>query len=144
MENNQTLAIIKPHAVRNQSVGPILTRIAEAKLIVVRMRLSTFPENLVREFYQEHKGKPFFEGLVTSMCLSPCVFAVLEANEEYDCIKYWRELMGATDPRKAKKGTLRAEFGREMPDNAVHGSDSSESARREISFALHAGLCTWT
>jgi Nucleoside diphosphate kinase len=93
--------------------------------------MGEFPRAVWEEFYEEHTGKPFFEGLVNFMSSGPVVLAVLEGD---NAVANYRRLMGATDPTKALLGTLRWQFGTEIPENAVHGSDSELSAAREIVF----------
>lgn len=128
----QTFAIIKPDAVHNGRVGHILAMAEREDLFVHDMSMGTPSRAWWTEFYLEHKGKPFFDGLIAFMSSGPSVFVILEG---INAINRWRKLMGATDPKKAKPGTLRYLYGdrigRGMPHNAVHGSDSISSAARE-------------
>lgn len=127
----QTFSMIKPDATSKNVTGAINAMIESAGIRIIaqkRMRMTSEQAGL---FYAEHKGKPFYEGLVEMMSSGPIVVQVLQGE---DVIKRYRALMGATDPAKAEQGTIRAAFGGQLPHNAVHGSDSPESAAREISF----------
>lgn len=126
-----TLAIIKPDAVDKDIIGEVLHRIELDGLRVGALKMIQLTEERAGEFYQEHEGKPFYDGLVEFMTSGPIVPAVIVGE---DAIKRLRTLMGATDPSEATPGTIRAEFAEGMPNNIIHGSDSPESAGREIPF----------
>jgi len=125
----RTLAVIKPDAVATGHIGDIITRIEHKKLWLSGMELQWWSTEKATEFYREHQGKPFFPGLLAHSTSGACVAMVLAGEDAISC---WRDLMGATDPKKAMPGTLRGLYGTKMPANAVHGSDSPESAAREI------------
>lgn len=126
-----TLSIIKPDGVRRNLIGKILSRIEESGLRVVATRMVHLSRREAEQFYAVHKARPFFGELVESMTAGPVLVSVLEAN---DAITKYRDLMGATDPKKANKGTLRAEFAVSIGENTVHGSDSPETAAQEVAF----------
>ena len=127
----RTLAIIKPDAVERQLVGAILQRIEEVDLRIRAMRLVHLTRAEAAGFYAVHKGKAFFESLTEFMSSGPAVVLALEAP---DAIRRWRRLMGATDPAKADRGTLRREFGNSIERNAIHGSDALETAAFELGY----------
>ena len=130
----QTLVLIKPDGVMKRVVAEIKQRYLDAGLRIVQERTIVMPEFRVREFYAEHTGKSFFEGLVLSMTSGPIVALVLEGE---DAIKKVRALNGATDPSKAEPGTIRGDFrSAGGPFNMVHGSDSPEAVIREIQIAF--------
>ena|SRR5437763_452243 len=128
---NLTFGIIKPDAVRAGQVGVIIQRITDDgfKLRAMKMLHMTLRE--AEGFYAVHRERPFFAGLTEFMSSGSCLVLVLE---KAGAVKAWRDLMGATDPAKADAGTLRKEFGGSLGENAVHGSDSEENARMEISY----------
>ena len=131
MAFEQTLSIIKPDATRRNLTGQIVARFEAAGLRVVaqkRMRLST---ETAEAFYNVHKARPFFRGLVEFMTSGPVVVQVLEGD---NAIAKNREVMGATDPAKAAAGTIRKDFAESIEANSVHGSDAPETAREEIRF----------
>jgi len=136
MAVEQTLSIIKPDAVSENHIGEIVGYFEKAGLNIVAQRMMQLSSAQAEGFYAEHKGRPFFEGLVKFMTSGPVVVQVLSGE---NAILANREIMGATDPAKAAPGTLRALFGKEIGSNAVHGSDSPTSAAREIAyfFASH-------
>jgi len=127
----RTLAIIKPDAVAAHHTGKIIDRIEQEGFSIVDMRKITLDRELAEKFYAEHQGKPFFHQLVDYMASGPIMVIILE---KINAIEAWRELMGTTDPKDAKEGTLRKQFGTDLGRNAVHGSDSQKSAQREIPF----------
>jgi nucleoside-diphosphate kinase len=127
----QTLAIIKPNAVLALNTGKIIDRIEQAGFTIVDMRKVTLGREQVERFYQEHQGKKFFNDLIEFMISGPIVVLILE---KLNAIPDWRDFMGATDPVKAKEGTIRKQFAISATKNAVHGSDSHEAAAREIKF----------
>jgi nucleoside-diphosphate kinase len=126
----QTFSIIKPDAVENNVMGEILEYFETAGLRVVASKMIRLTPEQAKTFYAEHKDKPFFQDLVTYMTSGPVVVQVLEGE---DAIALNRQVMGATDPAKASPGTIRSDFGTDISHNAVHGSDSTKSAKKEIS-----------
>ena len=131
MASELTFSIIKPDAVRKNSIGEILTRVESAGLKIVAARLEHLSSEKAQGFYAEHQGKPFFEDLIKFMTSGPCLLQVLEGE---NAINLNRELMGATNPAEASEGTIRRDFAESIDANAVHGSDSPASAKREIEF----------
>ena len=129
--SERTLAIIKPDAVNKHVIGDIVSRYERAGLKPVAMRLMQMAKPVAEGFYAVHKARPFFDSLCTFMSSGPSVVLVLQGE---NAIKKNRELMGATDPAKAEKGTIRAAHGTNIEYNAVHGSDSPETANFEITF----------
>jgi nucleoside-diphosphate kinase len=129
--SEQTLAIIKPDAVKKDAIGDIISRYEKAGLKPVAVRMLRMSKPVAEGFYDVHRQRPFFDSLTTFMASGPVVVLVLEGK---DAIKRNRELMGATDPAKAAPGTIRAAYGTNIEFNAVHGSDSAESARVEINY----------
>lgn len=127
----KTLSIIKPDATEKNVIGKIIERFESAGLKVVAAKMLKLDDVKAGGFYAEHIGKPFYENLVSYMTSGPVIVQVLYGN---DAIAKNRELMGATNPQEAALGTIRADFAESIDANAVHGSDSSESARREISY----------
>ncbi|EWH12344.1 nucleoside diphosphate kinase [Catenovulum agarivorans DS-2] len=132
MAIERTLSIIKPNAVVEHNIGAIIHRLEQAGLKVVAMRMVKLTLEQAQGFYAEHDGKPFFEKLINFMTSAPVVTMVLEGDS---AITAYREIAGATDPAEALCGTLRSDFGGDnVTFNAVHGSDSPESASREIAY----------
>ena len=131
MASELTFSIIKPDAVRKNNIGEILTRFESAGLKIVAARLEHLSSAKAQGFYAEHQGKPFFEDLIKFMTSGPCLLQVLEGE---NAINLNRELMGATNPLEASEGTIRRDFAESIDANAVHGSDSTASAKREIEF----------
>lgn len=129
MAIERTLSIIKPDAVQKNVIGKILARFEEAGLRIVACQMKKLSSAEAGEFYSVHKARPFFGELVEYMTTGPVVISVLEGQ---DAIQLNRKLMGATDPKKAEKGTIRADFADSINANAVHGSDSPENAAIEI------------
>jgi nucleoside-diphosphate kinase len=127
----QTLAIIKPDAVSKNLVGKIIERIEAEGIKIVAMKMIKMSKEQAKGFYHVHKGKPFYESLTDFMSSGPCVVMVLEGD---DVINRYRRLMGTTDPAKAEPNTIRKEFGTDIEKNAVHGSDSPESAEFELRY----------
>ncbi len=127
----RTLSIIKPDAVGKGKSGEILARIEGAGLRVVALRMLRLSRPEAEGFYHVHRQRPFFASLTEFMSSGPCVPMVLEAD---DAIRRLRDLMGATDPAKAAQGSLRKSYGANIERNAVHGSDSAESAAFEIGY----------
>lgn len=131
MPLQRTLSIIKPDAVRRNLIGTILARFEEAQLTPVAIKMLHLTEAQAQGFYAEHKGKPFFDELVEFMTSGPITVQVLQGE---DAITHYREVIGKTDPKLADAGTVRSDFAESIRFNAVHGSDSPESASREIAF----------
>ncbi len=135
MSIERTLSIIKPDAVAKNVIGNIVSRFEQAGLRVVAARMERLTETQAKGFYAEHDGKPFYQDLVAYMTSGPVVLQALEGSNAIDLN---RELMGATDPTEAEKGTIRADFAKSIDANAVHGSDSPKSAEREVAFFFGA------
>ncbi|MBD1554412.1 nucleoside-diphosphate kinase [Pseudomonas typographi] len=131
MAVQRTFSIIKPDAVAKNVIGQVVSRFEGAGLRVVASKMVQLSEREAGGFYAEHKERPFFGDLVKFMTSGPVVLQVLEGE---NAILKNRELMGATDPKKAEPGTLRADFAQSIDENAVHGSDSEASAAREIAY----------
>ncbi len=129
---NRTLVICKPDAVERGLVGEILGRFERKGLRLAAVELRTLDAGLLARHYSEHVGKGFYDDLVAFMGRSPAVVAVVEGPE--DTWRVVRSMMGATDPLKAEPGTIRGDFGTEVTENLVHGSDSAASAQREVSL----------
>jgi nucleoside-diphosphate kinase len=127
----RTLSIIKPDAVKKHAIGDIIGRFEKSGLKVIGMKMIFMDKEDAGVFYGVHRGKDFYDGLVDFMSSGPVVVMVLEGE---NAIKRVREIMGPTDPAKAPKGTIRGDMGALLPMNVVHGSDSPESARIEISY----------
>ena len=127
----RTLSIIKPDAVAKNVIGQIVARFEGAGLKVVAARLTQLSQADAEAFYAVHKARPFFKDLVSFMVSGPVFVQVLEGE---GAILKNRDLMGATDPKKAEKGTIRADFADSIDANAVHGSDAAETAANEIAF----------
>jgi nucleoside-diphosphate kinase len=128
----RTLVIIKPDAVERGLTGEILRRLESKGLRLSAAVLGQMQLEVAERHYEEHRGKPFFGELLEFITRSPSLVAVVEGPE--DTYAVVRSLMGATDPKLAAPGTIRGDLGTEMPDNLVHGSDSPESAAREIAI----------
>ena len=128
---NRTLTIIKPDSVRKRNFGKILSRLEAEGFTVLGIKKVALSQKQAEGFYAVHRERPFFRDLVKYMMSGPVYVAALERNEAVPAL---RKLMGATDPKKADKGTIRAEFGESIEQNAIHGSDSDENARIEIGF----------
>ncbi|MBN57142.1 MAG: nucleoside-diphosphate kinase [Thalassolituus sp.] len=135
MAVERTLSIIKPDAVAKNVIGEIVTRFEKAGLQVVAAKMLKLDDEKAGGFYAEHKERPFFGDLVGFMTSGPVVVQVLEGE---NAIAKNRELMGATNPKEADAGTIRADFAESIDANAVHGSDSAESAAREIDYFFNA------
>jgi nucleoside-diphosphate kinase len=135
MATERTLSIIKPDAVGKNVIGEIYTRFESAGLRIVASRMMQLSDTTAGGFYAEHKGRPFYDDLVKFMTSGPVVVQVLEGE---GAIAKNRDLMGATNPQEAAAGTIRADFASTIDANAVHGSDSPESAAREIAYFFAA------
>ncbi|MFV0521825.1 MAG: nucleoside-diphosphate kinase [Mangrovibacterium sp.] len=131
MSKSQTFTIIKPGAVERNLIGPILAKINEAGFVIKALKFTRLCKEQAGEFYREHKGKPFFDELTEFMCSSPVVVAILEKE---NAVEDFRALIGCTDPIEAQEGTIRKMFAESKSHNAIHGSDSDESAARESNF----------
>lgn len=131
MAVQRTFSIIKPDAVAKNVIGEITTRFEKAGLRVVASKMVQLSEREAGGFYAEHKERPFYGDLVKFMTSGPVIVQVLEGE---NAIAKNRELMGATNPKEAEAGTIRADFAESIDENAVHGSDSEVSAAREIAF----------
>ena len=135
MATERTLSIIKPDAVGKNVIGEIYTRFESAGLRIAASRMMQLSDSTAGGFYAEHKGRPFYDDLVKFMTSGPVVVQVLEGE---GAIAKNRDLMGATNPKEAAAGTIRADFATTIDANAVHGSDSPESAAREIAYFFAA------
>lgn len=131
MALERTLSIIKPDIVERQMIGTIITRLEQANFKIVAMKMVKLTTAQAAGFYAEHQGKPFFAKLVDFMTSTPIVVLVLEKE---NAILDYRALMGKTNPAEAAMGTLRHDFAIDGSKNSVHGSDSAESAQREIAY----------
>lgn len=127
----KTLSIIKPDAVAKGFIGKIIDRFESNGLRIAGMKKLHLSKEQAQEFYAIHKDRPFYNGLVEFMISGPVVVMVLEGE---NAVKKNRELMGATNPKEADKGTIRADFAESIEANAVHGSDSLENAKNEVAF----------
>jgi len=135
MAIERTLSIIKPDAVAKNVIGQIYSRFEAAGLKIVAARMVQLSRAEAEGFYAVHKARPFFNDLVTFMISGPVMVTVLEGE---NAILTHRDLMGATDPKKAEKGTIRADFADSIDANAVHGSDAAETAAVEIAYFFPA------
>ncbi len=131
MATERTLSIIKPDAVGHNIIGEIYRRFEGAGLQIVAAKMTHLTQQQAEAFYAVHKERPFFEDLVRYMQTGPIMVQVLEGE---NAIEKNRELMGATDPQQAAPGTIRADFASSVEANAVHGSDSPETAAQEVQF----------
>lgn len=131
MAVERTLSIIKPDAVAKNAIGQIYARFEQAGLQVIAARMLRLSRAQAEGFYAVHKERPFFKDLVDFMISGPVMVQVLEGE---NAIQKNRDLMGATDPKKAEKGTIRADFADSIDANAVHGSDSLQNAQTEIAY----------
>jgi len=131
MSGNITFTIIKPFAVSNGHIGPILNKIHDGGFKISAMRMLWLTKGEAERFYEVHKDRPFYDDLVEFMTSGNIVVAILKKE---NAVEDYRKLIGATDPQKAEEGTIRKEFAESMRANAVHGSDSDENANMEASF----------
>jgi len=131
MAHEQTLSIIKPDAVTANHIGEIIARFEKAGLKIVAAKMLHLSSDQAKGFYAVHAHRPFFQELITFMISGPCLIMVLEGD---DAVAKNRNLMGATNPKEAAAGTIRADFAKTIDKNAVHGSDSLENAKTEVSF----------
>ncbi len=131
MAIERTLSILKPDAVANNVIGAIYNRFETAGLRIVAAKMVHFTREQAEGFYAEHEGRPFYPALIDFMTSGPAMVQVLEGES---AITANREILGATNPAEAARGTVRSDFAKGAPDNAAHGSDSPESASREIAY----------
>lgn len=131
MAVERTLSIIKPDAVAKNVIGQIYTRFENAGLKIIAARMAQLSRAEAEGFYAVHRERPFFKDLVDFMVSGPVMIQVLEGE---NAIAKNRDLMGATDPKKAEKGSIRADFAESIDANAVHGSDATETAQTEIAY----------
>lgn len=131
MSIERTLSIIKPDAVAKNVIGEIISRFERADLKVIAAKMMHLSREQAEAFYAVHKSRPFFNGLVQFMISGPVLVQVLEGE---NAILKNREIMGATNPSEAAKGTIRADFADSIDENSVHGSDSADTAKEEIAF----------
>ena len=142
MAIERTLSIIKPDAVAKNVIGEINSRFEKAGLRIIAAKMLHLTRKQAEGFYAVHQHRPFFKDLVEFMISGPVMVQVLEGD---NAINVNRDLMGATDPRKAANGTIRADFAKTVDENAVHGSDSPETAKTEIEFFFSASeICSRT
>ena len=135
MAIERTLSIVKPDAVAKNLIGEIISRFEKRGLSIVAAKMLRATPELAGGFYAEHRGKPFYDALIEYMCSGPILVQVLEGEA---AIQVNRQLMGATNPKEAAPGTIRADFAESIDANAVHGSDSPQSAAREIEYFFSA------
>jgi nucleoside-diphosphate kinase len=131
MALERTLSIVKPDGVRGNLIGEVYRRLEQAGLAIVAARMLRLSQREAEDFYAVHRERPFFKDLVRYMISGPVVVQVLEGE---DAIARNRDIMGATDPRKAAPGTIRADLATSIEQNVVHGSDAPDNAAREIAF----------
>lgn len=127
----QSLVIIKPDAVQRGLAGTIISRLERQGLKIVAMKMLHMDKALAQRHYAIHRGKPFFEDLVEFITSSPVIAIIFEGKRAIEVV---RQTMGATDPRQASPGTIRGDFGLNIQHNLIHGSDSTETAKQEISL----------
>ncbi|MDA0938995.1 MAG: nucleoside-diphosphate kinase [Proteobacteria bacterium] len=130
----RTLSIIKPDAIRDNAKEGIINMLQDHGFIILQQKDYHMTEEEAKEFYSAHESAFFFQDLVNYMISGPITVMLLEAE---NAVLAHRELMGATNPKDAKSGTIRARFGKSIEENAIHGSDSIEAAKREIDFFFH-------
>jgi nucleoside-diphosphate kinase len=131
MAVERTLCILKPDAVEKRRIGAILQLVQEGGFEILAMKMTPLTRPEAEGFYEVHRARPFFQELVQFMTRAPVVVAVLQRE---NAVVAWRDLMGATDPAKAASGTVRKLFGSNVGENATHGSDSLDNAKREIAY----------
>src|SRR3954470_16855986 len=142
MALERTLSIVKPDGVQKNLIGEVYRRFEQAGLKIIAARMLQLSQAQAEGFYAVHRERPFFKDLVKYMSSGPVIIQVLEGE---NAVAKHRELMGATDPKKAEKGTIRADLASSIEENVVHGSDSGENARTEIAyFFAAADLCPRT
>lgn len=131
MAIEQTFSIIKPNAMKKNAIGDIISMFEANGLKIAAAKITVLSKNKAEEFYAEHSARPFFGELVSFMTSGPVTLLCLHGE---NAVAKNREIMGATDPKKATVGTIRAKFGDNVGENAVHGSDSADSAKRELAL----------
>ena len=131
----QTLSIIKPDGVSRNLIGTVIKRLEEEGLKILAMKMIHMTKSQAKGFYKVHEGKPFFESVTDFMSSGPCVVLVLEGD---NVITRYRTIMGATNYKEAEEGAIRRDFATDIEKNVVHGSDSEENARIEISYFFNA------
>lgn len=131
MAIEQTFSIIKPNAMKKNAIGDIMSMFEANGLKIAAAKITLLSKSKAEEFYAEHKARPFFGELVSFMTSGPVMLMCLQGE---NAVAKNREIMGATDPKKAAPGTVRAKFGDNVGENAVHGSDSTDSAARELAL----------
>jgi nucleoside-diphosphate kinase len=142
MALERTLSIVKPDGVQKNLIGEVYRRFEQAGLRIVAARMMQLSQAQAEGFYAVHRERPFFKDLVKYMISGPVIVQVLEGD---NAVAKHRELMGATDPKKADKGTIRADLAASIEENVVHGSDSAENAKNEIAYFFAATeLCPRT
>lgn len=142
MAIERTFSIIKPNAVAKNVIGNIYSRFESAGFKIVAAKMLHLTSEQAQGFYAEHEGKPFFDGLIAFMTSGPVMVSVLEGE---NAVQRHRDIMGATNPANALAGTLRADYADSFTENGTHGSDSAESAAREIAYFFAEGeLCPRT
>jgi len=142
MAIEQTLSIIKPDAVSKNNIGDIYARFESAGLSILAAKMMHLSQEKAEGFYAEHKERPFFKDLVSFMTSGPVIVQVLSGENG---VLAHRDIMGATNPQEAAAGTIRADFATSIDENAVHGSDSTESAEREIAYFFEGSeICSRT
>ena len=127
----RTLVLVKPDGVRRGLIGEVIKRIESKDLAIVALKMMSVTEDLANQHYAEHVEKPFFKDLISFITSGPIVAMAVEGD---DVVSVTRQLMGATDPKNAKPGTIRGDYGLEITENIVHGSDSPDSAKRELTL----------
>ncbi len=128
---NRTLTIIKPDSVRKGNFGKVISRLESEGFTILGLKKIALSQKQAEAFYAVHRERPFYRDLVKYMVSGPVYVAALQRE---NAVAHLRKVMGATDPKKADRGTIRADFGESIEQNAIHGSDSDENARTEISF----------
>ena len=131
MSVERTLSILKPDAVAKNAIGEIIARLEKSGLKIIAARMKHLTPGEAEGFYAVHRERPFFKDLVSFMTSGPVMVMVLEGE---NAVVRYRDIMGATDPKKAAPGTIRADFADSIDENAVHGSDSLDNAKNEISY----------
>jgi len=126
-----TFVLIKPNAMKKQVAGAIIQKFQSQNLKIKGIKMMKVSQELCKTFYQEHEDKPFFQQLIQFISSDPVIVLVLSGDQ---AVRSVREIMGDTDPTKAKPGTIRFEYGDSLSENAVHGSDSLKSAKRELAL----------
>lgn len=142
MALERTLSIVKPDGVQKNVIGEVYRRFEQAGLRIIAARMMQLSQTQAEGFYAVHRERPFFKDLVRYMVSGPVIVQVLEGE---NAVAKHRELMGATDPKKADKGTIRADLATSIEENVVHGSDSADNAKNEIAYFFAASdLCPRT